>query len=170
MRIKPLDIICVKEIDNGMIMNEEIFYTNKSKGNENPFKVPPGYFEESKARIMHAINEEEIGKAVKVINLKSRLMWISSIAASLFVGLMLFQNLYIKPQQDIKLAQEINWFVNYAGQELNAGVLASYVADEGISVDGSSDNTDVSEQLNLLEFTEFDELYIIEEWMKTENH
>jgi hypothetical protein len=150
-------------------MNEENFYINKLKEAENPFKVPDGYFEESRARIMDAISKEGIEKPVKVGRLKSRLLWVSGIAASLLIGLMLFQNLYIKPQQEIKMTQEIEWFVNYASLELNSGLLSSYVADEKINIDEFSDNTGASEQLNLLEITEFDELYIIEEWMNSEN-
>lgn len=143
--------------------------TDKFKGDENPFKVPEGYFENSRARIMAAIAEEKPSEPVRKINFKSNLYWISGVAASLIIGFVLFQNLYLNPLKDNRMAQEINWFVNYAGSELNSDMLASYVAEEGMEVNVFFEDADDSEQYNLLEVGEIDESFIIEQMMKSEN-
>jgi len=135
----------------------------------NPFLIPEGYFSESRARIMDRIGTEASISPSRLIKLKTRVMWLSGIAASLLVGFLLFQNLYIKPQHDIRIAQELNWFISSAGSELNEVSLASYMVDEGISFDDFDDPSIEAERSNLLEMTDYDELFIIEEWMKIED-
>ena len=67
------------------------------------------------------------------------------------------------------MAQELEWFLNYASPELDVDALALYASEEGISLENFNDSYTDSEQTNLLELTEFDELYLIEEWMNLEN-
>lgn len=144
--------------------------TDRLGGGENPFIVPEGYFEQSRARIMERIAMERPETPVRKINSKSRLVWISGIAASLLVGLILFQDLYLQPANELKLArEEIRWFINFAGTDLNSASLAYYAAEEGLSIDELTNGSNNSEMSSLLELTEFDEIYIIEEWMKSEN-
>ena len=118
---------------------------------------------------MDRIGTEASISPSRLIKLKTRVMWLSGIAASLLVGFLLFQNLYIKPQHDIRIAQELNWFISSAGSELNEVSLASYMVDEGISFDDFDDPSIEAERSNLLEMTDYDELFIIEEWMKIED-
>lgn len=136
---------------------------------KNPFLVPPGYFTESRAQIMQKIATEGSISPVKEFKIRTRLLWVSGIAASLLIGLLLFQNMYIKPHRDNLLALEIDWFINYAGSDLNDVTLASYFADEGISFDDPYDEAVDSERAGFLEMTDYDELFIIEEWMNIEN-
>ena len=140
------------------------------RGERDPFLVPDGYFEQSRAAIMESIAREGSRGKPRVLNLRSRLIWVSGIAASLVVGFILFQNLYLRPLQNERIAQEIDWFVNYSGSDLNSATLAYYAAEEGIDLDElTGSDTDI-QQSTLLEMTEFDEIYIIEEWMKSENN
>ncbi len=150
-------------------MKEENINKDRFKGDENPFKVPDGYFQDSRSRIMDAVAVEKDVRPVKKVNFKTNLYWLGSVAATLLIGLLLFQNLYLRPHQENKIAQEIDWFVNYAESELNSGLLASYVADEGLEVSDFFEEIDNSEQSNLIEISDIDELYIIEEMMKSEN-
>ena len=136
---------------------------------ENPFRVPSGYFKESRANIMDAIKNEMAEKPVRRLNVKPMLLWISGVAAMLVIGMILFQNLYIKPNSDVQLAQEIEWFINSSGPDLDIGTLASYIVDEGITFEEANIDTYDDENSSLLELTDYDELFIIEEWMKSEN-
>jgi hypothetical protein len=139
------------------------------RGKRDPFLIPEGYFEQSRASIMESIAREGAKKKTRVINLRSRLIWAGGIAASLVVGFILFQNLYLKPLESERIAREIDWFINYSGSDLNSATLAYYAAEEGISIDELTGSEPDVQQSTLLEMTEFDELYIIEEWMKSEN-
>ncbi len=160
----------VKLIDYGSIMTVENNNMNFFEGDKNnPFLVPPGYFAESRAQIMQKIAKEGAISSVKEFKIRTRLLWMSGIAASLLIGLLLFQNMYLKPHRSIKLAQEIDWFINYTGSDLNDVTLASYFADEGISIEDPYDEVLDSERASLLEMTDYDELFIIEEWMNIEN-
>ena len=138
------------------------------EGDGNPFKVPPGYFKESRAGIMDAIGKEVDAVPGRKINMRARIIWASGIAASLLIGVLLFNSFYLRPQQEIRIAEEIEWFIEYSGSDLNTLALASYASEEGFSFE-NTDNDYVEEQSNLLELTEYDELFIIEEWMKEEN-
>ena len=145
--------------------NDKIFFEGAK---ENPFLVPSGYFAESRAQIMEKIAKEVDAQPVKGYSLRPRLLWVSGIAASLLIGLLLFQNLIYKPYRDTKIAQELNWFINYAGSDLNEVTLASYFAEKGISLDDPLDETLDIERSSLLEMTDYDELFIIEEWINIE--
>lgn len=150
-------------------MKTDIRNTEIKAGKENPFRIPEGYFSESRANIMEAIRQEGTSKDTKVRKLWPAVTWVSSIAATLLIGFLLFQNLYLRPEQDRRMAQELEWFLNYANPELDVDALAYYAAEEGISLENFNDSYADSEQTNLLELTEFDELYLIEEWMNLEN-
>ena len=150
-------------------MKKDIRNMEINAGNENPFRVPEGYFSESRANIMEAIRQEGLEKDARVIKFRPVITWVSSIAAALLIGLILFQNLYLRPEKDRRMAQELEWFLNYANPELDVDALAYYAAEEGISLDEFNGSYTDSEQSNLLELTEFDELYLIEEWMNLEN-
>jgi len=139
-------------------------------GGKNPFLVPDGYFMESRKRIMESIAGDTKVKTNRIRVLRSRIVWAAGIAASLVLGFLLFQNLYLKPLHGEKLAREIEWFVNYSGSELNSATIAYFASEEGISIDEITGSEIDTEQSSLLEMTEFDEIYIIEEWMKSENH
>lgn len=155
--------------DQITVMKLENMTSERLKGDKNPFLVPDGYFEESRARIMESIAAEQVENVPGIIRLRSGIIWAAGIAASLVVGFLLFQNLYLKPAQSEKLAQEIEWLINYAGPELNSATLAYFASEEGLNLDeltGSEINT---EQTVLLEMTEYEEIFIIEEWMKYEN-
>ena len=138
-------------------------------GKENPFRVPKGYFSESRASILKTIRKEGVNSETRTIKLRPVLAWISGIAASLLIGFLLFQNLYVRPEQERRVAQKIEWFLNYANPGMDLDALAYYAADEGISLDDLNGSYSESEHNNLLELTEFDELYLIEEWMNLEN-
>jgi len=151
-------------------MNEEKLKADKFEGDQNPFKIPKGYFKDSRDRIMDVISDDVSDKPVKRIALRSNLYWISGVAASLIIGFVLFQNLYLSPRQDSKMAQEIEWFVNYTESELNSGLLASYMAEEGLDFSDDIYESEDSEQYNLIEVSDIDDLYIIEEMMNSENY
>lgn len=145
-------------------------YTRDSfEGDRNPFRVPSGYFEESRRQIMEKIAGMENETHVRKINLRRRLIWVSGIAASLLIGIVLIQNFNKKTDFALQMAQEIEWFINYSGPDLNVGTLASYIVDEGISYKDMNVDLIDEERSSLLELTDYDELFIIEEWMKSEN-
>ena len=132
------------------------------RGERNPFLIPEGYFEQSRAGIMERIAREGAKERSRVINLRSRLIWASGIAASLVVGFILFQNLYLRPLASERIAQEIDYFINYSGSDLNSATLAYYAAEEGIDIDELTGSEPDVQQSTLLEMTDFDEIYIIE--------
>lgn len=134
----------------------------------NPFLVPPGYFRESRERILGIIAEENHNSRARIVFLKTAVYWTGGIAAALMIGFLLFQNLYLKPQKDVRIAQEINWFINYAGPDLNEVSLASFIADEEIELFKQEDEDINLEQSRLLEMTDYNEIYIIERWMEKE--
>lgn len=150
-------------------MKEENIQKGYFKGDENPFSVPEGYFEESRKNILDLIGKEQVIESPKTVGLKSRLVWFSGIAASLLIGLFLFNSLYLEPKNDLKVAMEIDWLIDYSGAELDYVALASYVSDAGLDFEEDDDGFTDVEQTNLLEMTEFEEIYIIEEWIKSEN-
>ena len=150
-------------------MRTENFNTDFLKNNKNPFLVPSGYFKESRSQILEKIAGVETGTPVRKLNIRPGILWISGIAATLLSGIVLFQNLYIEPNRSIKMAQEMEWFINYSGSDLDVGTLASYVVDEGISFEDVNDEVLDMERSTLLELTDYDELSLIEEWMKSEN-
>jgi len=150
-------------------MTQEKIEKGYFEGDDNPFKVPSGYFKESRAGIMDAIRKELDTVPGKKINMRARIIWASGIAASLLIGVFLFNSFYLQPQQELRIAEEIEWFIEYSGSDLNTLALASYASEEGLSFEDTNNDYSDEEQSNLLELTEYDELYIIEEWMKTEN-
>lgn len=135
---------------------------------KNPFLVPPGYFQESRGRIMGIIAEENHNARAHTVFLRTAVYWAGGIAAALLIGFFLFQNLYMKPQKEVRMAQEINWFINSAGPDLNEVSLASFVADEEIELYSKEDEDRNLERSSLLELTDYDEIYIIERWMEKE--
>ena len=118
---------------------------------------------------MEAIRQDGKEREARVLKIWPAVTWVSGIAATLLIGFILFQNLYLRPEQDRRMAQELEWFLNYANPELDVDALAYYAAEEGINLENFNDSYTDSEQSNLLELTEFDELYLIEEWMNLEN-
>jgi len=135
---------------------------------KNPFLVPPGYFQESKDRIMGILAEENHNSGTRKVFLRAAVYWAGGIAAALLIGFLLFQNLYMKPQREVRIVEEINWFINYAGPDLNEVSLASFVADEEIELYYQEDEDINLERSRLLEMTDYDEIYIIERWMEKE--
>ena len=139
------------------------------KGDKNPFLVPEGYFEESRREIMGKIAATKDAGRERKLKIRTRLMWVSGIAATFLIGVVLFQNFVKKPDYELLMAQEIEYFINYSGPDLNVGTLASYIVDEGISFENMNIIPRDEERSSLFELTDYDELFIIEEWMKSEN-
>jgi hypothetical protein len=122
-------------------MNEQL-NSFESIGKENPFKVPPGYFENLTGRIMDQLPKEEESEP-KVISLWSRIKpW--AYAAAVVACLALATNLLIgtlhssKPTLNLTSSSEIEEFYQYYDEQI-----ANRVYHETLYLDESFMDEDI---------------------------
>lgn len=120
-------------------MSEEKYVWEGKEFNKNPFRVPDGYFDYLPDRILSRITEEPVtsGKPSHRI-IRPWMVWVSSAAAVLVMGWFGFQNLYLKPHQEVLFQEGVSLFVDYYAQELHEGELVNYIIDNQIDLTASS--------------------------------
>lgn len=127
---------------------------------DNPFRVPDGYFERFEDRMMARIAAEskQSGKHVTMVWVR----WISGIAAVFLIGIIGFQQLYLKPQKSLTELDAMYRVIEYYAQDMDEASFASLMAEnEALRQD---DNRDA--EVNLLEWMDVDDMTLIDAMMK----
>jgi hypothetical protein len=120
-------------------MSEEKYSWEVKEFNKNPFHVPDGYFDHLSDRILSHVTENPGATAtVQHRIIRPWMVWVTSAAAVLIMGWFGFQNLYLKPHQEALFQEGVSLFVDYYAQELHAGELADYIADQQIDLTTTS--------------------------------
>ena len=116
-------------------MEEQKYNWQGAKFQQDPFKVPEGYFDTLSDRILRRIDQDSSIQAVRRTTIMRPWMaWVSGIAAALVIGWFGFSELYLKPHQELRFQEELAVFVDYYGEELHEGQLAGYFEQYNIEV------------------------------------
>ncbi len=135
-------------------MTNQINWQKRIK-DENPFKVPDGYFDGLESKIMERISQESSVKKSRTI--APMIRWISGVAAALFIGFIGIKQFHFKPQK-IQLEQDLMYAViEYYAQDLDELSLATLMDESGAL------NQEIpAGDVQLIEYLDVDDLEIIE--------
>ena len=117
-------------------MENEKYIWEKGPFRKDPYSIPEGYFKDFPDRLMEKLVKEEALQAVgKRVLFRPWMAWVSGMAASLVIGWVGFNSLYIKPIQEVRFQESLSLIVDYYGEELHEGELAGYLADNELAIE-----------------------------------
>ena len=129
----------------------------QEKAKDNPFRVPDGYFESFQSRMMNTISESDQKTKGKTISMRMT-KWISGVAAVLLLGLIGFQQFYLKPHHDEIASEAMYSVIEYFAMDLDDMSMTELMADNNAIDLDANDNNDS----DLLEWMDIDEITLIE--------
>jgi hypothetical protein len=116
-------------------MDTEKYIWENDRFRKNPYQVPDGYFAGFPDRMMDRLNKEVVLATPTSKRIFSPWMaWVSGIAAILVLGWFGVRTFYLKPLQEVRFQENVALFVDFYGEELHEGDLASYIEENKIDI------------------------------------
>lgn len=131
------------------MMNNENFIWDNDRYRKDPYRLPEGYFASFPDRMMERMNQPDTLSNTEGRKLiRPWMAWASGIAALLITGWFGFRMYYWNPMQEERFQENIALLVDYYGEELHEGKLASYLEDNKIDL-AKQATTDINELLQI---------------------
>lgn len=134
-----------------MNKSDKKIWQQEVKGN--PFLVPEGYFEDFQSRMIAAIREPDKKSGGRVIHMRLT-KWVSGVAAVLLLGLIGFQQLYLKPMHDLQAKDAMYSVMEYFAMDMDDLSITELIANnEVFDIEDSDDQADLLEWMNVDEYS-----------------